>query len=132
MPMYDFKCALCGNVAENVHLQITHESKDRPLCCHEPMAYHITSVPMVHWVDPVIQPFRSIATKDRPVITTTKQNREYMKRNGLVDANEVVGKPPTKAEQMEHHAKVVASIEAVTPSKEQSAMLRERGLLDTV
>jgi hypothetical protein len=127
MPTYDFKCRECGKMQENVLLRITHDEADKPCCCGETMQHHITTPPMVHWVDPVIEPFRAIATKDRPVITTTKQNREYMARNGLVDANEI-SRPPTMEEDARTKKEIKESIEAITPSKELSGKLAEQGL----
>jgi hypothetical protein len=97
------------------------------------MGYHITQAPMVHWNDPVIEPFRAIATKDRPVITSTKQNREYMARHDLVDANEVVEAVPTHIEQEETHKEVLESIAAITPTGDESATIDEmksQGLMD--
>ena len=82
---------------------------------------------MVHWVDPVIEPFRAVATKDMPVITTTKQNREYMARHGLVDANEVA-RPPTEEEYQRTKKEIDDSIKAITPSEEVSANMRQQGL----
>ena len=130
MPRYDFKCRTCGTIREDVILSIKHTPVDRPFCCKVPMATHISTPPMVHWVDPVIEPFRAIATKDQPVITTTKQNREYMARNGLVDANEVVGPPPTHLDDERVHAEVQESIKAITPDAKTSARMAEQGLMD--
>ena len=101
---------------------------EKPQCCDEAMNYHITTPPLVHWVDPVIEPFRAIATKDMPVITTTKQNREYMARHDLLDANEVIEKVPSHEEQKETHAKVMESIDAITPDAELAQKMSEQGL----
>lgn len=130
MPMYDFKCPKCERKFLNVHLPITHESRDRPWCCGQVTDYHITSVPMVHWVDPVIEPFRSIATKGREVITNTRQRREYMKRNDLIDANDFT--PPTPEEATKSREEVAQSIAAITPPKEVSDRMAEQGILDIV
>jgi len=127
MPNYDFKCRECGEIRENVLLRITHDECDRPFCCGNVMQQHFTVPPQVHWVDPVIEPFRAIATKDRPVITTQRQNREYMARNGLVDANDF-GPPPTQKEQMAEAGKMQESIDAISPTAEQAARLQEAGL----
>lgn len=129
MPRYDFKCGECDHVVENKILRITHSDSDIPKHCGQTMGYHITQAPSVVWVDPIIEPFRAIATKDRPVISSTRENREYMARNGLIDANEL-GPPPTKAEQMETVAKMQESISAITPDAETSAIMESQGLLD--
>jgi hypothetical protein len=130
MPTYDFKCRKCGQIDENIVMPITHQKEDLPWHCGQRMSYHISSPPLVHWVDPVIEPFRAIATKDKPVITTAKQNREYMERNGLVDANEVVGKPPTHLDQEETHKEVLESIAAIGPTEGLRDTMDKQGLLD--
>jgi hypothetical protein len=128
MPYYDFACERCGTVLENQFLRITHLPDEKPECCDEPMNYHITTPPMVHWTDPVIEPFRNPAAsredKDA-VITSKRQRREFMVKNDLVDANDFI--PPTPREQAETHAEVVKSIEAVTPTKEQKDQMRSDG-----
>lgn len=129
MPTYDFKCRKCERIQENVLLRITHDELDKPHCCEQPMAYHITQAPLVHWHDPIIEPFRAIATKDQPVISTTRENREYMARNGLIDANEL-GPPPTEADQARTVAEMEKSIAAITPDAETSAMMADQGLMD--
>jgi len=131
MPRYDFKCKKCQKIKVDVILPITHVETDRPKCCGEISSVHISVPPMVHWVDPMIEPFRAIATKDRPVITTAKQNREYMARHDLVDANEVVGKPPSKAEQMQYHNDVVLpSIKNVSATDRQLDDMKKAGIKD--
>jgi hypothetical protein len=85
---------------------------------------------MVHWEDPNIEPFRSIATPDKPVITTSKQRKEYMARNNLVDANDVVGRAPTYKDDLKVAEQVEQSVKAITPTREQSAKMESMGLLD--
>lgn len=131
MPIYDFKCENCEDIKRDVALSIKHELGDIPVCCGFPMDYYISRPPMVHWVDPVIEPFRAIATKDRPIIRTTRENREYMKRNGLIDANEL-GSPPTNAEQEAAVAEIQKSIEAITPTGHVADEMKKRGMLDIV
>jgi hypothetical protein len=111
----------------DVIMSIGHVKGDIPKCCGETMSYHITSVPMVLWTDPIIEPFKPIATKDAPVITTTKQNREYMARNHLVDANDLF-EPPTREEELETNRKAQESISSITPTAEQNQQLKEIGL----
>jgi hypothetical protein len=131
MPRYDFKCERCETVIQNKVLRISHTPEDLPSCCDRSMGYHITQPPLVHWVDPVIEPFRAIATKDRPVISSMKENREYMARNDLVDANEL-GPPPTQTEQMGKAAEMQKSIDAISPSGELKKDMSSQGLLDIV
>lgn len=130
MPTYDFQCGVCKHEKHNVLLRITHDEDDRPQCCDHPMEYLITKPPSVHWIDPVIEPFRHIATPDKPVITTTRQNREYMKRHNLVDMNDV--KPPSDAEHERTLREANESIAKITPSKEVSDKMRDQGLTDIV
>jgi hypothetical protein len=115
---------------ENVLLRITHDDADKPCCCGETMQTHITVPPMVVWTDPVIEPFKHVAVKSDEVITTTKQNREFMARNGLVDANDIA--PPTPEEHQKTLGQINASIEKISPTSEQSAKLKDQGLLDII
>ena len=131
MAIYDFKCSKCGHIDENVTLSITHTKYELPICCDIFMGYYITKPPSVHWIDPVIEPFRSIATKDRPIIRTTRERREYMARNDLLDANEVC-EPPSQEEQKKQRAEMQESIEAITPSGAIKEDLEKRGLMDIV
>ena len=131
MARYDFRCAECERIERDVLLPITHTEK--PKCCGREMYYHITQAPMISWTDPVIEPFRNPAAprgdKDE-VIMTTKQRKEFMKKNDLVDANDF--KPPSNEEQTAEVAKMKKSIEAITPTQEQSDRLRKSGLHDIV
>jgi hypothetical protein len=111
---------------ENVLLRITHDEADKPHCCEEPMRTLITSPPLVHWADPNIEPFRAVATPDRPVITTTRQNREYMKRNNLVDVSDLP--PPTREQEFKTLKEVDESIAKISPTEEVSAKMREQGI----
>ena len=129
MPTYDFKCKKCGQIDENIIMPITHQKEDLPWHCGERMQYHITQAPMVSWTDPVIEPFRNPAAKRNDkdaVITSQKQRREFMAKNNLVDANDF--KPPTHEEQAETHAKVVKTIEDVTPTKQQAEQMKSDGI----
>lgn len=130
MPVYDFKCKTCGNMSIDVVLPITHTKDQAPRCCGDRMGYHISSVPSVLWKDPNIEPFRAVATPDRPVITSTRQHREYMARNNLVDANDLFD-APTQESERETLRQINESIEAITPSGQVADEMRRRGM-DTV
>jgi hypothetical protein len=93
------------------------------------MGYYVTQPPLVHWRDPLIEPFRAIATADQPVITTAKQNRDYMERNDLISANDC-GPPPTNAEQQAMVAEMKESIDKITPTVAQEARMKEDGIMD--
>ena len=97
------------------------------MCCDNLMNYYITSAPMVMWKDPIIEPFKPVATANAPVISTMRQHRDYMDRNDLVDANELYT-PPTHEDQMATNAEAQASIDAITPTAEQNQQLKESGL----
>lgn len=130
MPLYDFRCSKCDTIKEDVVLPITHRSSEKPRCCNETMNYFISTVPMVMWKDPNIEPFRAVGTKDAPIISSMKENREYMARNGLVDANDLYD-PPTQAQQQEAIAEAQASIDAITPNAQQAEQIKKMGL-DTI
>jgi hypothetical protein len=131
MPLYDFKCTSCDKIVENELLRISHTDDQLPTCCNQTMGYYITQPPLIVWTDPNIEPFRSHATSDRPVITTSKERREYMARNELVDANES-GPPPTKAEEKAVRDEIQESIDSITPNGEIEKDMRNQGLLDIV
>ena len=131
MPNYDFKCGDCKRIVENKFLSISHTPDDLPTCCNRSMGYYITQPPLVHWVDPIIEPFRSIATKDKPIISTTRERREYMARNGLLDANDVC-QPPTQAEQKQAREEIQDSIDSITPTGAIKEDLKKHDLLDIV
>lgn len=129
MPTYDFKCGICEREQLNVLLRITHDDADKPNCCDQPMGYHITTPPMVHWKDPLIEPFRAVGVPGKPVVTSTKQNRELMARHDLVDANDL-GPPPTHLDDLKVQSEVRESIAAITPDAETSDKMAKQGLLD--
>lgn len=99
----------------DVYLPISHTHEDRPRCCDTVMPQFFSKAPMMHFRDYELPGggYRSYSTPDRPVITSRKQNREYMKRNNLLDANEVF-KPPTQEEQFETHKEVMESIDNIS------------------
>jgi hypothetical protein len=131
MPQYDFKCKKCETYELDVHLRITHTERALPMHCNEPMGYFITSPPMVVWNDPVIEPFRSMATRDKPIISSMKEKREYMARNDLVDANEL-GPPPSLSDTAKAQAEVQQSIDAMKPTGQLKEEMKRQNLLDVI
>ena len=127
MAIYDFKCSTCKHIDVDVMLPMNHLKGDIPSCCGKKMNYYITSPPGVIWRDPNIEAFRHVATKDSPLITTTKQNREYMARNNLVDANDHFA-PPTEKEQKLAREEAQESIDAIAGTAQQKEQLREQGI----
>ena len=121
MPKYDFKCPTRELLIEDKILSIHHTEDDRPECCGKAMPIHISTPPLVHWTDPVIEPFRNPAAKrgDKDaVITSQKQRREFMEKNDLVDANDLI--PPSHEEQKREVAEMQKSVDAITPTKEMA------------
>lgn len=129
MAIFDFKCKKCDRIDENVFLSVHHAPGDVPRCCNQFMVKHFTSVPMVHWKDYMLPEGGFKAAHDGTVITSRKQNREYMARHGLQDANEVMEKPTFESEQRER-AESQAAIDAITPSDAQMRDLKEVGIVD--
>jgi hypothetical protein len=127
--IFDFKCRDCGRIEEDVYLPLHHTALDHP-DCHGPMEKHFTSVPMVHWKDYELRDGGFKAAHDGTVITTRKQNLEYMKRHGLQDANEMYEKPTYESEQAER-AKMQEEIDAITPTAQELDMLKDAGIVDS-
>jgi hypothetical protein len=130
MAIYDFKCMICGKMENDYFLPMTHADDDRPVCCEQHMRYHITSAPFVHWKDYDLPDggFKAVSVPNGPMITTKKQNEEFMKRHNLLDANEVFS-PPTEAEEYMIRREMQDSIDAITPTAKQQAQLRDDGMI---
>lgn len=130
MAIYDFRCMKCDQIDENISMPISHQREDLPWHCGQRMSYHISKAPSVHWIDPVIEPFRNPAaprdTKDS-VILTSSQRRAFMEKNDLIDANDLV--KPTHEEQAETHKEVMRTIDEITPTKDQEAQMKHDGLM---
>ena len=111
MAKYDFKCNDCGKMNEDMFLSINHEKTDRPLCCGKHVEVYFSQAPMMHYKDYELPNggYRSISTKDRAVITSRKQEREYLKKNGLIHAQEL-GPPPTAGQEAKVRAEADAAI----------------------
>ena len=134
MAVYDFKCGECGSVQSNVVLKISHRPEDKPVCCNAPMNYYITKAPMVRFRDYELKDggFRAVGIPGRPVVTSLKQNRELMRRHDLLDANELIGTPPTHLDQEHEAQELQKTIDAITPNEQQKRQLAKDGLLDLV
>ena len=81
--LYDFKCPDCKRIEEDVYLSIHHTDEDHPICCGSPMRDHITKAPYVAWQDRQLLDGGFKAAHDGTVITSVKQNKDYMARHGL-------------------------------------------------
>ena len=130
MAIYDLKCATCDEVLENHIMPITHTKDDLPVHCGKPMDYFITKAPMGFVTDtefPV--PFK--AGNNGEVISNKRQKKEFMAKNGLYDANEVIT-PPTPQEQKQAREEVADSIASITPTAKQKEQLKSVGISDIV
>ena len=127
--IYDFKCDHCAKIDEDVYLPITHEDCDHPYCCGMHMQHHISKAPTVQWKDYMLLNggFVAHSIPGKPVVTSRKQNRDLMERNGLVDANDY-GPPPTKSDQMERHHKDQALNAQFEPPEHVKAEMKRQGL----
>lgn len=128
MATFDFKCDECGAMKEDVILSIHHTDADYPTC-HGPMRKYWRSVPQVHWKDYDLPDGGFRAQHDGTVITTRKQNLEYMERHGLQDANEVYDVPTFESEQQER-AEAQAAIDAITPDADMIEVLKHDKVID--
>lgn len=128
--IYDFRCSICGAIETDVVLSMRHTDDDHPKCCYsEPMQDYHTRAPYVAWHDRQLLDGGFKAAHDGTMITSVKQNKEYMKKNGLQDANEMYA-PPTHTEQFMEHKKALASIDAITPTETEMSQLKDDGIVD--
>jgi hypothetical protein len=127
--IYDFKCPTCERIEEDVILSIHHTDEDHPRCCGAPMRDYITKAPYVAWEDQQLLDGGFKANHDGTVITSHKQNREYMKRHGLENAMDVYEKPTFESEQRER-AESQAAIDAITPDASMMDRLKHDKIID--
>ena len=130
MAIYDLKCATCDEVLENHIMPITHTKEDIPVHCGKTMGYYITKAPMGIVTDtefPV--PFKAGAEGE--IISNKRQKKEFMARNDLLDANEVMT-PPTPHEEKMKREEIADSIAAITPTAKQKEELKQVGIRDIV
>jgi len=134
MSVYDFRCSECGEVTRNVFLPMDHADSDHPSCCGQQTAHHHTKMGMVHWKDYQLPDggFVAHSMPGKPVITSVKENKEMMRRHGLVDANEYYSgtENPTKAGDMQKHADDMKSIDAITPTDSEMRQLKSDGVIN--
>ena len=132
MAVYDFKCPECDTVCRDVVLPMMHEDEDHPHCynCDAKTHHYITKTPMMFMRDvDYAVPFE--AGKDKEVITSSRQRKEFMARNNLMDANEIM-EAPTHKEQKKARDEVKESIAAITPNEQQKDQMKQSGLGDIV
>jgi hypothetical protein len=130
--IYDFKCRICGAIATDVILSVHHTDDDHPKCCYgEPMDDYHTKAPYVAWEDQQLLNGGFRANHDGTVITSHKQNREYMKKHGLVNAMDTYEKPTYESEQQER-AEAQAAIDAITPTDAQMDQMKKDGTMEQI
>ena len=127
--IYDFKCHTCGRIAEDVSLPMTHVDDDHPKCCGVMMLDYITRAPYVAWEDHQLLDGGFKANHDGTVITSHKQNREYMKKHGLENAMDVYEKPTLESERAERAAGQ-AAIDNITATDAQMHQMKSDGIID--
>lgn len=92
MPLYRFRCPVCGLASDEFRRV---ESRDDPLLCPKDRA-GMQRIIMPTMVQADIQPYRAIAvdkeTGKVPIINSRKQHREFLRRNDYVE----VGSDPIK------------------------------------
>lgn len=99
-------CSKCGSFFKNWRLDIVE-------CCGKPMS--ILSEPklggvkptkLVHYIQPDIHPYQAMAhdhTGKAPMITSRKEHREFLKRNGYQEiGNEM---PKATRQQADHNVR---------------------------
>lgn len=116
--IHDFKCPTCDRIETDVYLSIHHTDEDHPHCCGEPMKDYHTQAPYVAWHDRQLLNGGFRAQHDGTIITSVKQNKEYMARHGLRLADDDYEIPTIQSEQAEIKAGQDA-IDAITPTADQ-------------
>lgn len=127
--IFDFKCQNCKRMETDVFVPFHHDKADHPACCSQRMEKVFLTFPQVHWKDYDLPDGGFKAAHDGTVITTRKQNLDYMKKHGLQDANEVYS-VPTFGEERKLREQSQAAIDNITPTNDEMQMLKESGIVD--
>lgn len=89
MPVYQWECPLCEKQAETV-ATIAERNKNVPTCCGTRMARVISP----HYAVPDIAPYQAVAgDMAGKHITSRREHREFLKRNGFVEVGNEWNKP---------------------------------------
>jgi len=129
--LFDFQCKQCEMTMFDVFMAFEHDESDHPGCCGYPMGKAHFKSPAVHWKDYDLPEGGFKAAHDGTVITSRKQNRDYMERNGLQDANEVYD-CPTHEVQKKEIAESQKAIDAITPTDAQMDQMKSDGTLEKI
>jgi len=132
LAIYDFKCPECNQVLTDMILPMMHEDDDHPACyqCGIFMEHYITQTPMMFMRD-VEYPEPFVVGKNKEVITGSRQRKEFMARNNLIDANEIM-EAPTYEESAKTVEEINKSVAAITPNARQKEEMKASGLGDIV
>jgi hypothetical protein len=130
MALFDFKCSNCGHIKYDIFMPLDHTEDDYPICCKMQTRKHWTTVPYVAWEDRHLEGGGFRAAHDGTVITSHKQNKDYMRRHGLRLAMDEYEKPTHDTEAAER-ARAQAAIDAITPSPQELSMLKKSGIVDS-
>ena len=129
--IFDFQCKKCERVKTDVFIKFNHDIGDHPVCCGQPMMKAHFKAPGVHWKDYDLPEGGFKAAHDGTVIVSRKQNRDYMERNNLQDANEVYD-CPTHEVQKKEIAQAQQDIDAITPTDSQMDQMKSDGTLEQI
>ena len=94
--LYDYKCQSCGNTAERSN-RIAERHTNAPECCGQKMGIYISQAPMgymgrnINYLCPVTGQY----------VTSKKQRREIMAREGLVSAHEMISSKEYRQKQVD-------------------------------
>ena len=110
-------------------MSVHHTDDDHPNCCGESALDYYTKAPYVAWEDQHLLDGGFKANHDGTVITTHKQNKEYMKRHGLRLAMDDYEKPTQKSEAQERAAGQ-AAIDNITPTDTEMRQLKSDGIIN--
>lgn len=84
MPLYEVQCSICGK-KQDIYRKVDDREKDLPMCCGS-LTHNILSPTMIN---DDIKPYRAIAndknTGERPYITSRREHKEFLRRNGYVE-----------------------------------------------
>jgi hypothetical protein len=109
--VYDYRCKQCGSETEAVN-RIDERNSNAPVCCDQRMEIIIKKAPMgymgreINYICPV--------TNER--VTSKRQRRNIMAREGLVSAHEMVSSYDQRQKQVER-SKELTRLSKQAPSE---------------
>jgi len=115
----------------DVVLRLGHTEIEHPVCCGLSLKKAHFKAPTVRWKDYDLPGGGFKAAHDGTVITSRKQNRDYMERNHLGDANQEYEVPTHEVQNREIIESQVA-IDAITPTDAQMTQMKDDGTLEAI